>query len=154
MFRKLLEAQDLGANISQWQAAGRLGMRPATADLALKNARKIPRRQLVTGLRALYDADSQLKSASKNDRAVMEFLVAQLTRVVPGIPGGRGGNTFGGQKRLIASKNGWSAPRLLFENGAQKIMRLRKRSARGANGTQVTGGICIGLPCFSRARLW
>jgi DNA polymerase-3 subunit delta len=77
MFRKLLEAQDLGANISQWQAAGRLGM------LALKNARKIPRRQLVTGLRALYDADSQLKSASKNDRAVMEFLVAQLTRVVP-----------------------------------------------------------------------
>ena len=83
MFRKLLEAQELGSNVSHWQAAGRLGMRPATAEMALKNARKIPRRQLVTGLRALYDADSQLKSASKNDRAVMEFLVAQLTRVAP-----------------------------------------------------------------------
>ena len=86
MFRKLLEAQELGSNVSHWQAAGRLGMRPATAELALKNARKIPRRQVVTGLRALYDADSQLKSASKNDRAVMEFLVAQLTRVPPASP--------------------------------------------------------------------
>ena len=79
MFRKLLEAQELGQQISPWQAAGKLGMRPAMAELAIRQARKIPRRQLVEGLRALYEADSRLKSASNNDRAVMEFLVARLT---------------------------------------------------------------------------
>jgi DNA polymerase III subunit delta len=83
MFRKLLEAQDLGPNLNSYQAAGRLGMRPATADIAMRQARKIPRRQLVNGLRALYDADSRLKSGSGNDRAVMEFLVAGLTSTAP-----------------------------------------------------------------------
>jgi hypothetical protein len=38
---------------------------------------------LVQGLRALYDADSQLKSGLKNDRAVLEFLVARLTSTAP-----------------------------------------------------------------------
>jgi hypothetical protein len=49
----------------------------------LRQARKIPRRQLVNGLRSLYDADSRLKSGSDNDRAVMEFLVAGLTNSGP-----------------------------------------------------------------------
>ena len=52
MFRKLLEAQDLGPNMNSFQAAGRLGMRPATAEMALRQSRKIPRQQLVNGLRS------------------------------------------------------------------------------------------------------
>lgn len=79
MCRKLIEAQQLSPHTSSYQAAARLGMRVATAEMALRHAKKIPRRQLVEGLRALYDADSSLKSGSTNDRAVLEFVVAQLT---------------------------------------------------------------------------
>jgi hypothetical protein len=79
MYRKLIEAQELSPHISKYQAAGRLGMRVASAEMAIRQANKIPRRRLVEGLRALYDADSTLKAGSKNDRAVMEFVVAQLT---------------------------------------------------------------------------
>lgn len=78
MFRKLLEAQELGRGASAGQAAGRLGMRRDTAEMALRQAQKISRAQLVKGLRALYEADSRLKSGTKDERAVMEFLVAQL----------------------------------------------------------------------------
>jgi len=59
MFRKLLEAQDLSPNVSEFQAAGKLGMRTGTAKLALQASRKIPLRQLIEGIQALYDADSQ-----------------------------------------------------------------------------------------------
>jgi DNA polymerase-3 subunit delta len=79
MYRKLIEAQQLSPNTSSYQAAGRLGMRAATAELAIRHARKIPRQQLVEGLRALYDTDSRLKAGATNDRAVMEFVVARLT---------------------------------------------------------------------------
>jgi DNA polymerase III subunit delta len=79
MYRKLIEAQQLSPHASAYQAAGRLGMRLATAELAIRNARKIPRRQLVQGLRTLYDADNRLKSGVKNDREIMEFVLAQLT---------------------------------------------------------------------------
>jgi DNA polymerase-3 subunit delta len=79
MYRKLIEAQQLSPQTSSYQAAGRLGMRAATAELAIRHAKKIPRRQLVEGLRALYDADSTLKAGATNDRAVMEFVVARLT---------------------------------------------------------------------------
>ena len=79
MYRKLIEAQQLGPHTPSSQAAGRLGMRVASAEMAMRNARKIPRRQLVEGLRALYDADSTLKAGSTDDRAVMEFVLAQLT---------------------------------------------------------------------------
>lgn len=79
MYRKLIEAQQLSPHTPSYQAAGRLGMRVATAEIAIRNARKIPRRQLVEGLRALYDADSTLKAGSTDDRAVMEFVLAQLT---------------------------------------------------------------------------
>ena len=86
MYRKLLEAQELGPRVSGGQAAGLLRMRAATAEMAVRQAQKIPRRQLVEGLRALYDADSRLKSGSADDRAVMEFLVARL---IGGGPAGK-----------------------------------------------------------------
>jgi len=79
MFRKLIEAQALDAQTSSFEAAGRLGMRAATAGMAMQHAKKIPRRQRVQGLRTLYDADSWLKGGAADDRAVMEFVVAQLT---------------------------------------------------------------------------
>jgi DNA polymerase-3 subunit delta len=78
MFRKLLEARELGRGASAGQAAGRLGMRPDAAQMAVRQAQKIPRRRLVNGLKTLYEADSRLKSGTKDERAVMEFLVAQL----------------------------------------------------------------------------
>ncbi len=78
MFRKLLEAKDLAPGTYAGQAAGRLGMRREAAEMALQQARKISRRQLVSGLQALYEADSRLKAGTKDERAVMEFLVAQL----------------------------------------------------------------------------
>jgi len=79
MYRKLIEAQELPANLTGWQAARRLGTWEKTADLAVRQSRKIPRQQLLEGLRALYKADSRLKSGPANPRAVMEFLVARLT---------------------------------------------------------------------------
>jgi len=78
MFRKLLEAKDLERGMYPGQAAGRLGMRPAAAEMALRQAQKISRARLVKSLRALYEADSRLKSGTKDDRAVMEFLAVQL----------------------------------------------------------------------------
>jgi DNA polymerase III delta subunit len=78
MCRRLIEAQQLSPQISKYQAADRLKMRPAGAEAAIRNARRIPRRQLVEGLRALYDADSSVKGGSPNDRAVMEFVLARL----------------------------------------------------------------------------
>jgi DNA polymerase III subunit delta len=77
-FRRLLEAQELPAGTSDWQAAGRLKMRKEAAELALRQSRKFPRAQLTAGLEALYEADSRLKSGGTSQRAVMEFLVAQL----------------------------------------------------------------------------
>src|SRR3990172_2493601 len=77
-FRKLLEAKDLGQGMSEGQAIGRLGMRPGAARTALRQSEKVSRGQLARGLRALYEADSRLKSGTRDDRAVMEFLLAQL----------------------------------------------------------------------------
>jgi DNA polymerase-3 subunit delta len=81
MYRKLIEAQEAPANLTGWQAASRLRMRPETAELALRSARLIPREQLLAGLGALYEADSQLKSGANEAgrRFVMEFLLTRLT---------------------------------------------------------------------------
>ena len=78
MYRKLLEAQELPAAASGWQAASRLGMRPIMAELALRQSRKFPKADLLAGLTALSEADNRLKSGSGNQRAVMEFLVSRL----------------------------------------------------------------------------
>jgi len=78
MCRKLLEAQDLPAQTSKFQAAGRLQMRPPMAELALRESRRIPKQQLLEGLAALYEADSRLKSSAPNPRAILEFLMARF----------------------------------------------------------------------------
>ncbi len=79
MYRKLIEAQEAPRHLDGWAAAGYLKMRAETAKLALASARRIPRARLMSGLAALYEADSQLKGGAADQRAVMEFLVARLT---------------------------------------------------------------------------
>jgi DNA polymerase-3 subunit delta len=78
MCRKLLEAQDLPPQTSRFQIAGRLQMRPQMAEMALRESRRIPRKRLLQGLAALYEADSRLKSSAPNPRAILEFLVAHF----------------------------------------------------------------------------
>jgi len=66
MYRKLIEASEVKGVTNGWQAA-------------LQNARKISKPRLLAGLRALRNADDQLKGSGAEPRTVMEFLVAQLT---------------------------------------------------------------------------
>jgi DNA polymerase-3 subunit delta len=79
MYRKLIEASELGGVTNGWQAARTLGMRPEQAVLALESARRIPKAHLLAGLGALRRADDRLKSGREDARAVMEFLVTELT---------------------------------------------------------------------------
>jgi DNA polymerase-3 subunit delta len=79
MFRKLIEVGELPRGIQAWDAARRLGMRTPTAELAIREARRIPRKQLEAGLVELAEADSRLKSGNAGPRAIMEFLLARLT---------------------------------------------------------------------------
>jgi DNA polymerase-3 subunit delta len=79
MYRKLIEASEVKGVTNGWQAARALGMRPEQAELALQAARKIPKAQLLAGLRALEKADDRLKGGAENERAVMEFLVTELS---------------------------------------------------------------------------
>jgi DNA polymerase-3 subunit delta len=78
MYRKLIEARELPPHTPGWQAAGQLNMRPDGAEIAMRNAHKIPRAELLEGIAALADADSELKSGTPNPRAVLEFLLARL----------------------------------------------------------------------------
>jgi DNA polymerase III subunit delta len=79
LYRKLIEARGLPATTRGFQAARQLGMRPDAAENAIRQAYRIPKRDLVAGLVALAEADSQLKSSNPDPRAFMEFLVARLT---------------------------------------------------------------------------
>src|SRR6266705_2566273 len=79
MYRKLIEASEVKGVTNGWQAARALGMRPEQAELALQNARKISKSRLLDGLRALQKADDRLKRGGEDSRAVMEFLVTELT---------------------------------------------------------------------------
>ena len=79
MYRKLIEARDLPAGTNGYQAARQLGMRPDAAEAAIRNARRLPKGELIAGLVALAETDSQLKSANPDPRALMEFLIARLT---------------------------------------------------------------------------
>jgi DNA polymerase-3 subunit delta len=79
LYRKLIEARGLAAHTAGYQAARQLGMRPEAAENAVRQAHRIPQADLLRGLVALAEADSQLKSSTPNPRALMEFLVAQLT---------------------------------------------------------------------------
>lgn len=78
-YRKLIEARDLPAHTSGFQAARHLGMRPEAAEAAVRQAHRITKGDLLAGLVALAEADSQLKSANPDLRATMEFLIARLT---------------------------------------------------------------------------
>jgi DNA polymerase-3 subunit delta len=82
MYRKLIEARDLSPQTNGFQAARQLGMRPEAAEMAVRQAHRIPRKDLLAGLIALAEADSQLKSGNPNPRAMMEFLIARLTSSV------------------------------------------------------------------------
>lgn len=78
MYRKLLEAQALPRGTDAWKAAGQLKMRRDTAELALRESRRMPVKQLRDGLVELAEADSRLKSGVAAPKAVMEFLVTRL----------------------------------------------------------------------------
>jgi DNA polymerase III subunit delta len=82
MYRKLIEARDLPAQASGFQAARQLGMRPDAAEAAVRNAHRIPKKDLLAALTALAEADSELKSANPSPRALMEFLIARLASPV------------------------------------------------------------------------
>ena len=79
MYRKLIEASEIRGVANGWGAARALGMRPEQAELALENARRIPKARLLAGLGALERADDRLKGGRVDPRAVMEFLVTELT---------------------------------------------------------------------------
>lgn len=81
MYRKLVEASEVRGLTSGWQAARTLGMRPEQAELALQSSRKISKPRLLAGLGALQRADDRLKGGREDARAVMEFLVTELTCV-------------------------------------------------------------------------
>jgi DNA polymerase-3 subunit delta len=79
LYRKLIEARGLPAHTNGYQAARQLAMRPDAAESAVRQAHRFPQKELLAGLVALAEADSQLKSSNPNPRALMEFLVARLT---------------------------------------------------------------------------
>jgi DNA polymerase-3 subunit delta len=79
MYRKLVEASEVRGVSNGWQAARALGMRPEQAELALQSARKISKVRLLAGLGALQRADDRLKGGREDARAVMEFMVTELT---------------------------------------------------------------------------
>lgn len=83
MYRKLIEASELGRTTSGFQAARALGMRPEQAELAIRSARKVPKEKLLAGLDALRRADDRLKGGTQDAQAVMEFLAAELTAARP-----------------------------------------------------------------------
>jgi len=79
MYRKLIEASEVRGVTNGYQASRVLGMNPQQAELALQASRKIPKAQLLAGLRALQKADDRLKGGAEDERTVMEFLVTELT---------------------------------------------------------------------------
>jgi DNA polymerase-3 subunit delta len=79
MYRKLVEASEIKGAVNAWQAARALQMAPEKAELAVKNARKISKPQLLAGLQAFQRADNLLKGGTDDTRALMEFLITELT---------------------------------------------------------------------------
>jgi DNA polymerase-3 subunit delta len=88
MYRKLIEASEVRGVANAWQAARALGMPPERAELALEAARKISKPRLLDALRSLEQADDRLKGGVEDPRAVMEFLIAELT--LPGVHAAHG----------------------------------------------------------------
>ena len=78
-YRKLIEARELPATTNPYNAARTLSMRPDSAAAAVRNAHRFSKKDLLSGLTDLAEADSALKSSNSTPRAYMEFLVARLT---------------------------------------------------------------------------
>jgi DNA polymerase-3 subunit delta len=81
MYRKLVEARELPPSANSFEAARTLGMRPDAAELAMRQARRIPRETLLRGMAALAEADSRLKSGVPHPAIIVEFLLAELTAI-------------------------------------------------------------------------
>lgn len=78
-YRKLIEARELPAHTGGFQAARQLGMRPDSAEMAVRQSHRVSKEELLSALAALAEADSEFKSRNPEPRATMEFLVAKLT---------------------------------------------------------------------------
>jgi DNA polymerase III subunit delta len=79
VYRKLVEARDLPPHVPSYQAARQLGMRPESAEAAVRQAHRMAKADLLAGIVRLAEADSRLKSANPDPRATLEFLIAHLT---------------------------------------------------------------------------
>jgi DNA polymerase-3 subunit delta len=79
MVRALITAQEMPKGSQPWPLMRQIRMSKSTAEMALRQAPKIPRTQLLDALGALHEADASLKSGVREPGAVMEFLVARLT---------------------------------------------------------------------------
>lgn len=77
-FRKLVEARELPITTNKFQAAQRLRMPADAAEIALRNAHRMPKKRLLAALSTLADADSQLKSSNPDPRALLEFLLVNI----------------------------------------------------------------------------
>jgi len=78
MYRKLIEARELPPRANGYQASRFLQMNPESAERAIRQARRFSIHQLTSGIAALAEADSMLKSGVRDPRAVLEFLITQL----------------------------------------------------------------------------
>jgi DNA polymerase III subunit delta len=78
-YRKLIEARELPPHTPGYQAARQLQMRPDSAEMAVRQAHRTSKAELLAGLAALGEADSAFKSRNPEPRATMEFLIARLT---------------------------------------------------------------------------
>lgn len=78
-YRQLIQLQELPPGTNKYAAAGKLRMPPDAIELAQKQARTVPRERLLRGIQALSEADSRLKSGNRAPRAVLEFLITELT---------------------------------------------------------------------------
>lgn len=79
MYRQLIEARQLPATTRGYQAASILRVPTSAAESILATARRIPKKELLDGLVALAEADSELKSSNPDPRAFIEVLIARLT---------------------------------------------------------------------------
>lgn len=83
MYRQLIEARQLPATTRGYQAASVLRVPASVAESIMATARRIPKKELLGGLVALAEADSELKSSNPDPRAFIEFLIARLTSPSP-----------------------------------------------------------------------
>lgn len=78
-YRTLIVAREMSPHTPGYQATRQLGMSSMAAENAIRQAHRIPKQDLLAGIAALAEADSQLKSSNPDPRAMMEFLIARLT---------------------------------------------------------------------------